>query len=133
MPGCVLRIATKTSDVDRAVEASGLRPLKVFRKGTPKFLGAPTLAKVSGFNVDVSPSPSLERQVRDAIRFLRRHELGLRRLRRLKHFGGMTLDFAERYRPTAGAPWPSYHFPAALIDLAGKHGIEIELSLYGHD
>ena len=38
MPGCVLRIGTKTSDVDRAIEASGLRPLKVFRKGTPKFL-----------------------------------------------------------------------------------------------
>ena len=41
MPGCVLRVGTKTSDVDRAVEALGLRPLKVFRKGTPKVLGAP--------------------------------------------------------------------------------------------
>ena len=67
MPGCVLRVGTKTSDVDRAVDASGLRPLKVFRKGTPKFLGAPTLAKVSGFNVDVTPNVSLEGEVRAAL------------------------------------------------------------------
>lgn len=133
MPGCVLRVGTRTSDVDRAVEASGLRPINVFRKGTPKVPGAGTLATVSGFNVDVSPNESLERQVRGAIQFLRRHGPGLRRLRRLKHFGAMTLDFADRYRPTAATPFPTYRFPAALIDLAGKHGIEIHLSLYGRD
>jgi len=43
----------------------------------------------------------------------------------------MTLDFGVYYRATKERPWPSYRFPASLIELAGKHGIEIELSFYG--
>ena len=129
MPGCVLRVETK--DVDTAVSASGLRPIAVFRKGTPKAPGASTLATCSGFNVDVSRHEDLEQQVRGAVRFLKRHAAGLQRLQRSRGFRGMALDFGNWYRATAEAPWPSYRFPAALVELAGKHGIEIELSLYG--
>jgi hypothetical protein len=43
----------------------------------------------------------------------------------------MTLDFGIYDRATKEKPWPSYHLPAALVELAGKHGIEIELSFYG--
>lgn len=131
VPGCVLRIRTKTWDVDMAVKASGLRPIVIFRKGTPKAPGATTRAKCSGFNVDVSRKEDLGRQVRDAVRFLRRHAAGLKRLRRSATFGGMALDFGDWYRATGAARWPSYHFPVTLVELAGRHGIEIELSLYG--
>lgn len=131
MPGCVLRIETTTVGVDSAIKASGLRPIAVFRKGTPKVPGASTLSRASGFNVDVSRNEDLKRQVPAAARFLRRHALGLRRLRRSKAFVGMVLDFGEWYRATVDQPWPTYHFPAVLVELAGKHGIEIELSLYG--
>jgi hypothetical protein len=41
----------------------------------------------------------------------------------------MSLDFGVYDR--AERPWPSYHLPASLIELAGKYRIEIELSFYG--
>lgn len=36
MPGCVLRVEIKTSNVEHAIEASGLRPITVLQKGTPR-------------------------------------------------------------------------------------------------
>jgi hypothetical protein len=82
--------------------------------------------------VDVSKADgALQKQAQDATRFLRRHAAGLTRLRRNEKCGGMTLDFGVYDGATKERPWPSYLFPAALIELAGKHGIEIELSFYG--
>jgi hypothetical protein len=132
VPGCVLRVSTRTSDVERAVEASGLRPIVIFRKGTPKLPGVSTLASASGFNVDVSRHESFARQVRDAIGFLRRYRSGLGRLRRLGHVDGMTLDFSARPSRST-VPWPSYRFPGALVGLAAEQEIEIELSLYSRE
>jgi hypothetical protein len=43
----------------------------------------------------------------------------------------MSLDFGLYDRATENMPWPSYSLPATLIELAGKHGISIELSFYG--
>jgi hypothetical protein len=114
------------------VKASGLRPIIIHRKGQPRVPGGTRLSPSSGFNVDVSRSDAgIERQARDAIRFLRRHHAGLRRLRRCKNFNGMTLDFGLYDRTTEQMPWPSYHVPATLVELAGKHGIDIVLSFYG--
>jgi hypothetical protein len=42
----------------------------------------------------------------------------------------MVLDFGLYYQATPDRPWPSYRLPAALVELAGKYGIEIELSFY---
>jgi hypothetical protein len=43
----------------------------------------------------------------------------------------MTLDFGLYDRSTENRPWPSYRLPAALIEVAGKHRIELVLSFYG--
>jgi hypothetical protein len=132
MPGCVLRVQSKTSNVEILVKASGLRPVVIHRKGHPRVPGATVLSARSGFNVDVSRADGVvEKQSRDAIRFLRRHAAGLGRLRRCQSFGAMSLDFGLYDRATELMPWPSYCLPAALIELAGKHGISIELSFYG--
>ena len=132
MPGCVLHVQSATRDVEALVDASGLRPLVVYRKGEPRVPGVAIQNRTSGFNVDVSRADGgIEKQARDAIRFLKRHDAGLRRLRLCKSFGGMTLDFGLYDRSTADRPWPSYRLPAALVQRAGKHGIEIELSFYG--
>jgi hypothetical protein len=61
------------------------------------------------------------------------HYSGLRRLRRCKDFDGMVLDFALYDRTSSERPWPTYRLPAALIQQAGKHGIEIEFSFYGRE
>lgn len=43
----------------------------------------------------------------------------------------MTLDFGLYDRANEDGPWPSYRLPSALIEIAGRHGLEIELSFYG--
>jgi hypothetical protein len=132
MPGCVLRIGSKRRDVEALVSASGLKPIVIHRKGFPRIPGGTALSPSSGFNVDVSRADgNVEKQFRDAIRFLKRHEPGLARLRRSKVCAGMTLDFGLYDRATVETPWPSYRLPATLIQIAGKYGIGIDLSFYG--
>ena len=132
MLGCVLRVQSKTRDVETLLKASGLKPIVVFRKGKPRAPGRSNVNRQSGFNVDVSRGDGvLERQVLDAVRFLRRHAGGVSRLRRHEQCGRMTLDFGIFDRTTEETPWPSFHLPASLIELAGKHRIDIELSFYG--
>jgi hypothetical protein len=131
MPGCVLRVRSTYSDVESLVKASGLEPVVIHHKGQPRVPGAAAVSPSSGFNVDVSSADGrLDRQTRDAIRFLRRHAKGLIRLRRSRGFGGMALDFGV-YDRTADRPWPSYRFPGPLVELAGKYGIDLALSFYG--
>jgi hypothetical protein len=119
--------------VEILVKASHLRPIVIHRKGYPRVPGGTQVSRGSGFNVDVSQADDgrIEKQARDAIRFLKRHAAGLKRLRRCKGFAGMTLDFGLYDRATEDRPWPTYHLPVALVELAGEHGIEIELSFYG--
>jgi hypothetical protein len=133
MPGCVLRIRSKTSRVEDLVQASGLKPIVIHKKGYPRVTGAAAaLSRSSGFNVNVSNADGvLEQQARDAVRFLKNHARGLARLRRCRAFGGMTLDFGIYDLATMNQPWPSYRLPVPLVELAGKHGVEIELSFYG--
>ena len=132
MPGCVLRVESKTTRVEPLLKTSGLHPIVVFRKGQPRAAGSTQTNRRSGFNVDVSlAGGDLEPQVRDVIKFLKRHSAGISRLRRHAGFAGMTLDFAVYDRTTDQRPWPSYRLPASLIELAGKHGLEIDLSIYG--
>jgi hypothetical protein len=104
----------------------------IYRKGQPKFASDEIGRRVSGFNVAVSRADGmLDKQARDAIRFLKRHATGLSRLRRHRHYGGMALDFGLYYSASEQTPWPSYRLSPRLIELAGHHRIEIALSFYG--
>jgi hypothetical protein len=131
MPGCVLRVASKTSQVDDLVRVSDLTPAAVFKKGHPKAPGSAVMSRTSGFNIVVSVADGLGPQARDAVRFLTHHSRGLGRLRRHAAFVGMALDFGLYDRATHDRPWPSYRLPADLVALAGKQGIELQLSFYG--
>jgi hypothetical protein len=51
--------------------------------------------------------------------------------RRCKAFERMSLDFGIYDIATERNPWPSYLLPGELVRLAGRQGIEIELSFYG--
>lgn len=57
MPGCVLRVASKSTDVEQLVNASRLRPIVIFRKGQPKY--GNVRRRVSGFNVEVSDADGM--------------------------------------------------------------------------
>jgi hypothetical protein len=134
MPGCVLRIGSKTTKVEVLIETSGFQPLVIYRKGRPRVPGGTSVSLGSGFNVAVSNADgTMEKQTRDAIRFLKRHAGRLELLRRCNNFGGMTLDFGLWNRAREDRSWASYRLPATLIELAGKHSIEIEISFYGSE
>ena len=130
MPGCVLRIVSKTSNVEALVKTSGFQPLVVYRKGLPRAPGGTSVRRVSGFNVDVCGDGPIEQQASAAVAFLKHHGRALARLRRDRRLAGLQLDFGLYDRKTPSRPWPSYRLPAALIQLAGKHRIEIVLSFY---
>lgn len=102
MPGCVLRVESRSPDVERLVKASGLQPIVIYRKGQPRVPGS-HLSRESGFNVDVSPANGgLDRQARDATRFLKRHEPGLRRLRRSTRCRSIEAGATERHSSRGG-------------------------------
>jgi hypothetical protein len=131
MPGCVLRVASKTVQVEDLVRASGLTPTAVHKKGHPKVPGSEMICRASGFNVTVSIAEGIGPQARDAVQFLTHHVRRLGRLRRHAAFAGMTLDFGLYDRASRDRPWPPYRVPGDLVALAGKHGIGLELSFYG--
>jgi hypothetical protein len=114
------------------VQASGLEGIAIFKKGHPRVPGGTVLSRSSGFNVNVSNADGvLQRQAQDAVRFLKKNARGLARMRRCRAFDGMTLDFGVYYRASTDTPWSSYRLPVALIELAGTHRVELELSFYG--
>ena len=130
MPGCVLGVAAKTSQVEDLVRVSGFTPVAVFTKGQPKVPGSAVMSRTTGFNVVVSIAEGLEPQARDAVQFLTHHGQGVERLRRHVVFDAMTLDFGLHDCASPDRPWPSYKLPADLVALSGRHGIELALSFY---
>jgi hypothetical protein len=132
MPGCVLRVVSSSTDIESLIKVSGLRPFLLYRKDEPRIPGGKQLNKSSGFNLDVSKADGflLDSQVHDAIRFLKRHSAGLRRLVRHRTFEEMTIDFGLWSRSAEKQPAQFCRFPATLIELLGKHGIALELSFY---
>jgi hypothetical protein len=126
-----LRVGSKTSQVEDLVRVCGLTPAAVFKKGHPKAPGSAVMSEASGFNVVVSNADGLEPQARDAVRFLTHHARAVARLQRHVGFDSMTLDFGLYDRASRDVPWPSYRLPGDLVALAGTHGIELILSLYG--
>jgi hypothetical protein len=70
---------------------------------------------------------NLKRQVRDAVKFLTRHRLALRRLKRITGVEDFTLDFGVADRDVAAQ---FDYFPPDLISAAGSLGIGIEVSRY---
>ena len=134
MPGCVLRVVSKTRNVELLAERGRFPPLVIHTKGMPRVPGGKALSRSSGFNVRVSDADGdLQRQARDAVRFIRRHGPDIARMRRSTSFGGLLLDFGLHYRSTRERPWPTYRLPSDLLELAARYKIDIELSFYGFD
>jgi hypothetical protein len=133
MPGCVLRAFSSTPKVRKFLAATTLRPSAVYFRGEARSPGKNLLTKKSGFNVEITSSDlgaSIKKQGLAATRFLRKHERELRRLHAAK-FEAIVLDFGLYDRANDERPWPTYTLPRALVEMAGKYGLIIELSFYG--
>lgn len=123
---CVLRVSGNF-DPEDVLAGSPLRPESRWNHGERNAIGHPN--KNSGFNVLVSKAEfdDFSKQVRDAVRFLKRYEGELARLLALSGVAGASLDFgvAQRDQPA----W-SLRFPPELVELAGTLRLELEVSLY---
>jgi hypothetical protein len=80
--------------------------------------------------VSDADGPTVDRQIRDALLFLKRHRAALARLRNQRGVDELTLDFGIWQR---SGPAQFDHFPAALISAAGELGMGLELSRYAVD
>ena len=83
----------------------------------------------NGFNVNISDADGLElpKQVRDAVRMLRRDAVEFRRLKRLKLHG--VLDFAVEVKDRDGPAF--FRSPSELLRLLAKYELGLEVSYYG--
>ena len=75
----------------------------------------------------------VQMQARDVVKWIRRNGPELRRLKRSSGLEGITLDFPvdSRLGGRKKIAVQCDRFPADLITMAGKFGLEIELSIYG--
>jgi hypothetical protein len=127
MPGCVLRVAGAAFDVDSFLRDSTFEVLFVYRKGErrSKTRGPST---TSGLNVLVSDDyEDIQRQSRDAVRFLAEHDAEIRRARSYPGVEFVDLDFSTSLRDVAVQ---SETFSREVVAAAGALGLGIELSLY---
>lgn len=129
--GCVLRAYGSEFVVDSFLEESNLKSYAIYRRGQPRFEDEfdGKLNDSSGLKIDVSDAKleDLQRQVADAILFLKRNRKELKRLRRFNGVEGACLDFALIKRDV---PCQYDTLPAALLSLAGSLGLDIELSQF---
>src|ERR1700733_14648698 len=93
MPGAALRISGSKTSLTRFLTATRLKPLSVYWKGQLRYKTSKRPSSVNGCNVSVSSSSGLDlaAQIRDATRFIRRHEAEFRRIRR--HRLSAVIDF----------------------------------------
>ena len=131
---CVLRVNGLQFLPDDFLEHSPFETCAVFRAGEPQFPGQPEGRKnsSSGFHVDVSDASwaTLEFQVRDAERFLLKHETEFRRLASFAGVEEICLDFPLDFRIGAETVAQSDTFPASFVRVAGQLGIALTFSLY---
>ncbi|MGH9389242.1 MAG: hypothetical protein ACRD1Z_06460, partial [Vicinamibacteria bacterium] len=101
---CVLRASGTDFDPEAFLAESELRAgaNPIYRRGEPRPGGGETWQS-SGFHVGVSEAElsDLPGQIRDAVRFLSRHEEELQRLGRFDGVEAVCLDFAIESRDVA--------------------------------
>jgi hypothetical protein len=130
MPSCIFRVSGSTAKVRKFLAASSIQPVRVFWKGEPHILKSRGPSKTSGFNIELSGAEGLPSQATQAAKFIRKHKSDLLLIKSLG-FSLATIDFGLYDLATEDRPWPSYRLPAAIIQLAGELGCNIELSFYG--
>ena len=128
MPGCVLRAFGTEFDPQEFLEGSSLKPCNVFQKGDHR--SETRRRNGGGFTVVVSDADGtdFESQVDDAVKFLRRNQEELSRLRRYEGVTEIRLDFGV-YRRMRFVQ--SSYLPPELLIVAGFLRVGIEISIYG--
>ena len=129
---CILRVSGKQFASRSFARRTTLPVVSAYVRGEPRLPRTNPKGKkhtTSCVNIEVSAAgfTNLKRQIRDAVSFLGRNRLALRRLARIRGVEQLTLDFGVTDRAVAAQ---FDYFPPDLIAAAGSLGIGIEVSRY---
>jgi hypothetical protein len=132
---CVLRVFSKRKTLSDFLADARIPYYSSHDKNTPQPYGREKGMPFgeAGFQSVVSKKPfdDLPGQIRDAIRFLRRHKADLTRLRDEFKVREMRLDFPIHLRMGyQDIVVQRDYFTATLLHLAGELGIGIALTIY---
>lgn len=129
----MLHITGKKLDLDAALKSLPVKPSQTLRRGTLLPALCPSRPAKRRLRSSLSIVASRadfdqpKKQVTDATRFLRKHTAGLRRVCRRSDVDDARLDFGIYKRD---AFMQAEHFSLELIELMGKIGLSLEISLY---
>jgi hypothetical protein len=131
---CVLRVSSGHDSLSAFLAAERLPYYESCDKSDPQPYGRHKGKPFghAGFKSAVSDKKwsDLPGQIRDVLRFLRRHRNALAALRTKYKVTDMRLDFPNQLRIGTRVAAQFDYFPPELILLAGKLGIGIQMSLY---
>ncbi len=128
MPGCVLRASGDRFLPHEFLARSSFNACNVFLIGEPR--GSASVWSTSGFTVEVSAASGeeLEKQIADAIVFLRQYRAELNRLADVDGLEDVRLDFGVNRKSVFVQ---TSYLPPELLLLAGELKVGIEISIYG--
>ncbi|MEO5912790.1 MAG: hypothetical protein ABIS50_01045 [Luteolibacter sp.] len=131
----ILRASGTQFDVDAFLADSSFLAMNVYRKGEPSLpVSKPDGRKNarSGINVEVSGAgfDDIELQFKEVFFFMRDHANELSRLRDFDGVENLCIDFGADIYPPG---YSCFRFPFALLGMAGKLKLDLELSVYPTD
>ena len=135
---CNLVILGKNLDIDAFITKSKLRGYSKHYKGETMFKSNPQGKKVIHSRVAIQTSKAdfnhLDQQIKDTIKYLKRHMDKLNLIKETKEIDIALLDFGIHLRIDKKKIYlQSDRFPSELLKLAGDLGLDIELSIYPID
>jgi hypothetical protein len=132
---CNLIILGKNLDIDGLIRKSKLRGFTKIYKGQPALKSKPQGRKITHSQIGIQTSKAafndLKKQIKDTIRFLKKHKGNLKMIKETDEIDLAFLDFATDLRiDNKKVHFQSVRFPTELLQLAGDIGLELEISVY---
>ncbi|MFY0254333.1 hypothetical protein ACDQ55_10310 [Chitinophaga sp. 30R24] len=132
---CNLIIAGKNFDISSFLSATRLRVVKKRNKGEPRFPLRPNGEKLPYSFLTIKTSKAdftdLNTQVKDILRYLKRHRDQLLRIKKTKGIDQISLDFGIEF--SSGKSSMQIFMPVELVSLAAEFGISIQVSVYAEN
>ena len=130
----MLNIYGDKLNVEAIAEKLTVKPYKIFKKGDPVFKELPKSAKTRktglSFLVSNADFNQLNKQIKDAIKFLSNNKSEIKKITTNKNFEHARLDFGIEIRIGKNVIFQFDSFPYELLSLLGELKIDLETSLY---
>jgi hypothetical protein len=127
--GCVMRVSGVKLDINNVLSLVKLQACAIHRMGEQRTGFKSQVHQSTSFNVVVSEASEhdFDRQVSDAIEFLKEHGNDIRNVMAMPGVDGGVLDFAIARRDFVVQ---NDYFPPQLLSLAGSLGLGINIAQY---